>query len=183
MSGSVPIELECGQRIDRRDLVVDEHATSGGGHAHQLGHCELRPGNVMQRAARARKVERTGLERQARSIALDERHIRRRIRARALEQLGNEVDPDDVAHERRERERKRSRTGAHVHRPLVAAWHDERLELLAHHVHLLPCVLRDAVRGRGEPLPHLLDVSAVRHRSRCAARAADCSRSRTRGRS
>ena len=114
------VELERRERIHRRELVVDEHAAAGTRHARELRDGELGSAHVVQRAARAREIEREVLERQRRHVGLDERGVRRRIAPRGLEQLGNEIDADDLPDERREREGERARAGARVERALVA---------------------------------------------------------------
>ena len=58
------------------------------------------------------------------------------VLSRTLEQLRNDVDADNVAHERRQGQRERSRAGACVERVLVSARRDEGPHLLAHQLDL-----------------------------------------------
>ena len=140
---------------------------------------------MVQRPARADEIEGAGLERKACRIAFDERDIRRRARASPLEQLGDDVDADDLANERCEREGQRPGAGPDVEGSLVAVRGDERLQLLAHHLHLLLGVLRHARRRRAEARANLVGVRAVRrmwrlrHRSPSVVPAAAQSRHRT----
>ena len=118
---SKAFELGRGERVDRRDLVDDEHAPAGDDDARELGDHQLGPRDVVQRPQRADEVERAELEGQLRRVALDERHVREPLRAlpRLLEELRDDVDADDLAHVRRERERQRAGAAARVERPLV----------------------------------------------------------------
>ena len=117
-----PVQLERGERIDRRELVDDEHRAARASHAHELCDHELRPVDVVQRAERRRDVERAVVERELLRVGLDELDVRRGVCARARSSIaGVRVDGDDLAHERRERERERARAGAGVERALVAA--------------------------------------------------------------
>ena len=106
---------------------------------------------MVQRAPRAGEVEREALERKRGRVALDERRIRRRALSRGVEQLGDEIDPDDLTDERRQRERQRACTGADVQRTLVPPeGRDERAQLLAHLLDLLTRVRGDALGRCGE---------------------------------
>ena len=58
-------------------------------------------------------------------VSLDELGVRQRTLSRELEQFRHRVEPEDLPHERCERERQRSRSGADVEGPLVAARPDE----------------------------------------------------------
>ena len=103
-----------GERVDGRDLVDDEHDPAGTGDANELGQRELGPRNVVERSQRAAEVELAVGERQRRGIAFAELDVR--FAGGALpcfvEQLRDDVDGDDLADERREREGERARAGA-----------------------------------------------------------------------
>ena len=86
--------------------------------------------SMVERAQRAGEVERGVVERQPRRIRLDELGIGGRPLAREREQLRHEIDTDDLAHQRREGESERARTGAHVERTLVASRLHERAHAL-----------------------------------------------------
>src|SRR5205823_13710807 len=80
------------------------------------------------------------------------------VRWRALstlgEQLGDDVDADDLAHERRQRNRERAGPGADVERPLVARQRQQLGDPLARLLRA-PVLLRGDERGRlGEPPPY-----------------------------
>src|SRR4051812_26604594 len=79
------VEVERGEWIDRRNLIVDEHMTPRHGDPHELGDRRLRMGNVMQHAPCAGEIERAGLERKVRRIALDEGDVLRRSLACPLQ--------------------------------------------------------------------------------------------------
>ena len=70
-----PVEVEPGERIDRRDLVDDKHVAPGARDARELGDDELGPCDVVERAQRRREVERRGLERETRGVCVDERDV------------------------------------------------------------------------------------------------------------
>ncbi len=142
----------------------DEDTAARGRHTRELRDGAFGPQDVVQRAARAGEVERAGFEGEARRIALDEAGVRRRVGAGVLEQLRNDVDSDDLAHEWRERQCQRPRTGADVERPFVAGRRDERLQLLSHRLHLTVGMLGDAFGSGAEPCAHLVDVRVLRHR-------------------
>jgi hypothetical protein len=75
----------------------------------------------MERALRGGEVEGAVVKGQRRTIALDELRVRKRSGARQLEQLGDRIEPDDLSHERRERERQCARAGADVERALASS--------------------------------------------------------------
>ena len=138
----------------------------------------------MQRAPRAGEIEGARLERKVRRVALDEHDVLRRAFASEPEQLGDDVDADDLADERRQCERQRARTGPAVDRPLISVRCDEGAQLLAYRLDLLPSVIRDALGRRPEARAHVIDVRArLRHRSPCGARVEVRSRFRTRAHS
>ena len=99
------VELERGERVGRRDLVLHEDPAAGRCHARELGEHELRAPNVVEGAPRTGKVEVAIVERQGRGVALDEGRVLGRPPARCVEQLRHEVDSHDRADERGERER------------------------------------------------------------------------------
>ena len=177
------VQRERLQRVGRRDLIVDEDAPSGSRDARKLGEGALWVRDVVQRPARAREVEGAGVERQIRRVPLDERRIRRCVRPRPLEQLRDDVHTDDLTDERRQCERERPGTGAHVEGTLIAVRQHEGLELLAHHLHLLLCVFGDKVSRRAETCAHVVDVRLLSHRSRYGVHAEDRIRSWSRARS
>ena len=139
-----------------RDLVVHEDAASGLRDARQLGDRELRPADVVQRAPAAREVERAVLELERRRVPFEEARVGGRILARRREQLGDEVDADDLADERREGECERARARSRVEHALVAAERREELrELLSQRVDL-------RARVRDERLGVLAEARAHR---------------------
>jgi hypothetical protein len=75
----------------------------------------------VQRPQRPSEIEGPVVERELRRVALDEADVREPLcpLASLLEQLGNEVDPHDLADMRRQREGERSRAGARVKRSLI----------------------------------------------------------------
>ena len=147
------VEIEGGERVGRRDLVDDEQEPARSRHPGQLGDYELRPGDVMQRPQGAGQVEGRALEIELRRVALDEADVRRRLGPPSLDLLRNELDCDDLAHERRQREGERPRAGACVERALFATHRHE----LAHPGGELPGASllerRDPVSRRCEPSP------------------------------
>src|SRR5581483_3536241 len=112
------VEGKRGERVGRSDLVDDEETPARARDAHELGENELRPRDVMERPERAREIEGAVVERQMLGVALDERHVPvvGGTFPRQLEQLGDPIDADDLAHDRREREGKRARAGTDVDR-------------------------------------------------------------------
>ena len=151
----------------------------GCGDASELGNGRLRMRDVMERAPRAGEIERAGLERKLRRIPLDERDVVRRPFARPLEQLGDDVDADDLADERRQRECKRARAGPAVERALVSTRSHEGAKLLAHRLDLLLGVSRDALGRCTEARAHVVDVRPVRLRHRSPSCACGEARSRS----
>jgi hypothetical protein len=88
-------------------------------HARELRDRELRPGDVVERSQRARKVERRTLEREVGDVPFQELDVCRRPLACGLEQRGGDVDADDLAHQRCEGESQRPRARSGVERALV----------------------------------------------------------------
>ena len=108
----------------------------------------------MQRARRRDQVEGGAVERQRGRVALDELDVRGRTLATLGEELGNEVDADDLAHERRQRDRQRARAGADVEGPLVPGRRQQVGDSFAR-LRRAPVLLRGDERGRlGEPPPY-----------------------------
>jgi hypothetical protein len=178
------VEVERGERIGRRDLVVDKNPPAGRSHARKLRDRTLRARDVMQGPARTREVEGPRLERQGRHVALDKGHVFRCALARTLQQLGDDVNADHVAHQRREGERERSGARPGIEGVLLAAWLDERANLLTYQLDLPLGMLGDERRGCAEARTNLFGVrSRLRHRSPSCARGADRSRPRRRARS
>ena len=79
----------------------------------------------MKRAVRAREVEVGAWEAQGLAVSLDELRVRQCTRPSELEQLGHRVEPDDLAHERREGQRQRAGSGADVEGSFIAVRPDE----------------------------------------------------------
>ena len=74
--------------------------------------------------------------------------------ARELEQLRDEVDADDLAHERRQRNRERPRARADVEGPLVPGQRQQVGDSFAR-LRRAPVLLSSDERGRlGEPPPY-----------------------------
>jgi hypothetical protein len=117
-------------RIVGRELVDDEHVPSGPRHPRELGDHALGLRDVMERAVCAAEVEGGVRERERGSISLDELGVREASGSRELEQLGNGVEANDLAHERRKRESQRPGARADVESALVAARLDEVANLL-----------------------------------------------------
>ena len=97
-------------------------------HARELGDDELRAAGVVQNPHAARDVERSVLERQGGRVADDELAVRRRELVARCDEVGREVDADDVLDEGRQRERERTGSAAAVQRALAAV--ERRQELL-----------------------------------------------------
>jgi len=89
--------------VDRRQLIDHEHPAARSGNPGELGDDEFGPPHVMERPERAGEIEGGILERQARCIGLDELGVGGSAPPRELEQLGDTIDADDLAHERRPR--------------------------------------------------------------------------------
>jgi hypothetical protein len=98
-----PIHLEASQRIDRPELVGDEHTASGPSDPHQLGYRELRAADVVENAETTRDVERRVAERERCDVALDEADVGGSALAAGIEVIGSRVRGDDVADVRSER--------------------------------------------------------------------------------
>src|SRR5439155_26006111 len=128
-----PVQLGGGERVGGRNLVDDEHVTARAGHAGELRDGELRPRDVVQRADAGGEVEGSLLEGKPRRVPLEEAHVREPAGPAAglFEQLGDEIDADDLPHERSDRKGEGAGAGARVEDPLVAARLDERTHLLA----------------------------------------------------
>src|SRR5947207_2815073 len=67
------IDLERGERVDGRDLILDHDRAAQPRDADELRDDELGPRDVVQRAPRHGEVEREGLERQRRRVGFHER--------------------------------------------------------------------------------------------------------------
>ncbi len=72
-----------------------------------------------------REVELGARESQRFTVSCDEPGVRQRAVPRELEQLRDAVDPDHLAHERRERKRERAGSRTDVESSFVAARPDE----------------------------------------------------------
>ena len=109
---------------------------------------------MVQRARRRDQVEGGAVERQRGRVALDELDVRGRTLATLGEELGNEVDADDLAHERRQRNRERTRAGADVEGTLVPGQRQQVGDSFAR-LRRAPVLLSSDERGRlGEPPPY-----------------------------
>jgi hypothetical protein len=115
-------------RVVRCELIHDEHAAAAPRHAGEPGDDAIGPGHVVERAVRADEIEGAVGERQRGSVPLEELRVRESARPRELDELRHRIEPDDLTHERRQRERQRADPGADVEGALVAA----RLGELAH---------------------------------------------------
>src|SRR2546423_1620309 len=113
------VELDRGERIDGRELVDDKHRAPRPQNPVRLGQHELGPRDVVQRARRRDEVEGGSVERERSCVALDELDVRGCTLATLGKELGNEVDADDLADERSQRDRERARAGADVEGALV----------------------------------------------------------------
>jgi hypothetical protein len=147
--GTVAGRLELVKRarvgfVVRRQLVDDENVPARPRDSSHLGHDEVRALDVMQRAVRADEVEGAVLELHRRSISLDELGVRERAGTRELEQLRNRIEPDDLPHERRQRECQRA--GARPDVECALAWAGLR-EL----AHLFGELCGTRVLPRGDP--------------------------------
>ena len=153
-----------GERVDRRDLVDDEHLPADADDAAELGDDELRARDVMERANAGREVERPVLERQMRGIGFHERHVGEVLGGdlpAGVEHLGHDVRRDDLPHERCGRERKPARAGAGIEHPLLAGRLEEPLDLRPQLLAAALLVLGHELRRRGEPRLRRLSVLVV----------------------
>ena len=80
--------------------------------------------------------------------------VRRRALATLGEQLGNEVDADDLAHERRQCDRERARAGADVEGPLAPGQRQQVGDSFARLVSAPILMLGDEGGRPGEPPPY-----------------------------
>ena len=85
----------------------------------------------MERPGGADEVERAGRERKLLGVGLDELGVLGRALSRLGEHLRDDVDADDLANERGEREREGPGAGADVERALLAGQGQEPGDLLA----------------------------------------------------
>ena len=99
-------------------MVGNEHRAARPQQPVHLGERELGSRDVVQRARRAGEIERAALVRQRGRVRLDELDVRGRPLAALVDQLRDDVDADDLAHERRESDRERA--GADIERALLA---------------------------------------------------------------
>jgi hypothetical protein len=106
----------------------------------------------MERAVRTDEVEGRIRKRQSRPVSLDEIRIRQGARPRKLEELGHRVEPDYLAHERREGERERAGAGADVERALVSPRLGEIAHLFGKACRASVLPRRDALGRTGEAL-------------------------------
>src|SRR6185312_15302267 len=99
-----------------------------------------------------REVKGVAAEIELARISLDEADVReiRRAPLRLGEQLGNEIDAHHLRDERREREGKRARAGAHVERPLVTGERQKPPQIRGQRPAALLLELGDPRRGGGE---------------------------------
>jgi hypothetical protein len=111
---------------------------------------------------------------ESRRVAFDEVDVGGRALPGELEQLGDAIDPHDVAHERRQSQRERARAAADVDHALAPVGEDECRDALRQlrSAHVL--MRGDLLRSAGE--------AVFSHRRRRAARAQDRSRCRRRAR-
>ena len=158
------IELEAGERVDRRDLVDDEHLPADADDAAELGDDELRARDVMERADAGREIERPVLEGQVRDVGFHERHVGEVLGGdlpARVEHLGHDVRRDDLPHERCGREREPARAGAGIQHPLLAGRLEEALDLRPQLLAAALLVLGHERRRRGEPRLRRLSVLVV----------------------
>ena len=99
-TSAAPVKLDCGERVDGRELVGNEHRAARPQQPVHLGERELGSRDVVQRARRADEVERAALVRQRGRVRLDELDVRGRPLAALFDQLRDDVDAGDLAHER-----------------------------------------------------------------------------------
>ena len=148
------VEFDRGQRIAGRELVDDEHRPARAQDSIHLGQHELGPRDVVQRARRRDEVEGGSVERERSCVALDELDVRGRALATLGKELGNEVDADDLADERSQRDRERARAGADVEGALVPGQGQQVGDSFAR-LRRAPVLLRGDERGRlREPPPY-----------------------------
>jgi hypothetical protein len=118
-----------------------------------LGEHELGPRDVVQRACRADEVERAGPVRQPGRVRLDELDVRGRPLAALFDQLRDDVDADDLAHERRESDRERTRAGADIERALLARQRQQVAQPLLLRCRAAVLLLREELSRLAEALP------------------------------
>ena len=153
----VPRRLELVQRgglagLVGRELVDDEYAAARPRHACELGDHALGSRDVMERPMGSSEVELAVREFQRFSVSFDEVRVREGTCPRELDQLRHRIDPEDLTHERCERERERPSSGADVKSAFVTA----RIDVLVHFLRetrgsaILPG--SDALRRAREPV-------------------------------
>jgi hypothetical protein len=109
---------------------------------------------VVQHARGGDHVEGGAVERERRRVALDELDVHGRALATLGEEFGNEVDADDLAHERRQRNRERAGPGADVEGPFLTGQREQIGDALAR-LRRAAILLRSDERGRlREPPPY-----------------------------
>src|SRR3954451_11879084 len=112
----------------------------------------------MQGAPRCGDVKTERVELEPRRVPFDEDHVLRRVAPRRGEQLGDEIDADDLAHEWGGGEGERAGAGAGGERAFVAAERDKRRQLVANAVDLRSAVRRELLCRRAEPGANVVGV-------------------------
>ena len=139
--------------VVRRDLIDDEQRSARSGYPSQLGNHQLGARDVVERPQRPRQVEGRAGEIELLDVALDEGDVRRRHGATALDHLGDKLDRDHLADERRQREGQGARAGAGIECPLLS---DRQNEV----VHTGSELIGTPFLQRGEPVSGRCEPSA-----------------------
>ena len=124
------IELERGERIDRRDLVDHENRRAGPRDPRKLRHDQLGPPGVVQRAQRSYDVELERIERQVLGVTDHNLDVAGSTDTGTLDHLGIAVERDHLAHSWRKRVRKCARAGPDIERTLVTTQRQKAREAL-----------------------------------------------------
>ncbi len=113
------IHLQAPERIDRAEVIGDEHASPWPRDPGKLGHRELRAAHVVENPDAGRDVEGRIREGQRGRVSLDETDVRRGKLAPGVQEFGSRVDRDDLADVGSEREREGAGARAGVERDLT----------------------------------------------------------------
>src|SRR4051794_21678573 len=117
-----PVDLQRLEWVGRRELIDDEQPAAPPGDPCELREHPLRMRDMVEGPQRCSEVERLVVERKGGRISLHELDVAelRRALATEREQLGNGVDADHLADDRRQGDREGSRRGSGVERTVAA---------------------------------------------------------------
>ncbi len=122
------VQLECSQRVDRRELVGDQDRAAGPRHTRELGDEQLRALSVVQRAHAGGDVELERPERELLAVSDQGFDVRRRRCSSTLDGVRVAIDGHHLPHARRECKRECAGARTDVEGAFVAGHVEQPVE-------------------------------------------------------